>query len=399
MNTLNPLLLSDEIQEFINANLHTDIYKLIAKKSPFEGVSSSELATQISSKNKCKNKLPLWFQAPKIYFPPSISVEQSSSEQTALYKSSLLENCQSVVDMTGGFGVDSYYFAKKCEKVIHCEVQNHLSEIAKHNFLTLNQNNIQCFLGNSFDYFSENNSKVDAIYIDPARRDEQKNKVFLLSDCQPNLPEILPNLWKFTSKILLKVSPILDIQSAINQLNFISEIHIVSVNNEVKELLFLLNKKENNSKIKTISTNISHKNIQKTKFIWVEKNNFIPPISPVKNFLYEPNSSLMKSGAWGIISRQYGVEKLHNNTHLFSSENFISDFPGRVFQVKNVMPFGKNSYKKIQANISTRNFQMSVDEIRKRLKISDGGDIYLFFTTNSENKKIIIECQKISSSN
>lgn len=399
MSTFNPLLLSDDVQEFIRKNLNTDIYKLISKKSPFLGVSSSELAVQISSKNKCKNKLPLWFQTPKIYFPPTISVEQSSSEQTAIYKSSLLENCHSVVDMTGGFGVDSYYLAKKCQNVIHCEIQNHLSEIAKHNFSVLNQKNINCFLGSSFEYFVKNPSKVDTIYIDPARRNEQKQKVFLLSDCQPNVPEILPNLWNFTSKILLKVSPILDIQSAINELDFVSEIHIVSVNNEVKELLFLLNKEENNNKIQTISVNISQKNIQKSKFFWEEKKEKTSSISSVKNFLYEPNSSLMKSGAWGVISEKYGVEKLHNNTHLFSSETFIADFPGRIFQVKDITSFSKNSYKKTQANISTRNFPLSVDEIRKKLKIRDGGNIYLFFTTNSENKKIIIECQKISVAN
>ena len=239
---INEKILSVEVQKFINDNQNSDITKIILKKSPFQGITSSELASQIEGKYKSKSKLPTWYATENILFPSKLSLEQASSEQTAKYKTSLVEG--NLLDATGGFGVDDFYFANTCKSVIHCELQEELSEIVAHNSEVFKKENIFCINQNSFEYLKNNNSFFDVIYIDPARRNNNKDKVFLLKDCEPDVPSSLDFLWNYTHTILLKVSPMLDISTAIRELSFVKEIHIVAINNEVKELLFLLKKND-----------------------------------------------------------------------------------------------------------------------------------------------------------
>lgn len=363
------------------------------KGSPFSKVTIQEIIEQIVSKNKCEKKLPTFFKTHNIYYPNRLNIEQTSSEKTALYKSNLVSGT-SLIDLTGGFGVDSYYFSKKINEVTHCEINNHISKIAKYNFEVLNANNIKTVSENGIDFISKNPKKYDWIYADPSRRDSEKNKVFLLKDCEPNIPKNLDILFEKTNQILLKTAPLLDISSALNELKFVTNIHIVAVENEVKELLFILHKNSNKPiEIKTI--NFTKTNRQTFSFSY--NNSAIASYGNVKKHLYEPNAAILKSGAFQHISAFFNVDKLHKNSHLYTSDKIVS-FPGRSFLVVKCLPYQKKEIKTLQltkANITTRNFTESVAQIRKKFNIKDGGETYIFFTTNFENKKIVILCKKI----
>lgn len=392
---INEKILSVEVQKFINDNQNSDITKIILKKSPFQGITSSELASQIEGKYKSKSKLPTWYATENILFPSKLSLEQASSEQTAKYKSSLVEG--NLLDATGGFGVDDFYFANTCKSVIHCELQEELSEIVAHNSEVFKKANIFCINQNSFEYLKNNNSFFDVIYIDPARRNNNKDKVFLLKDCEPDVPSSLDFLWNYTRTILLKVSPMLDISTAIRELSFVKEIHIVAINNEVKELLFLLKKNDIIEDVFIKNINIRKEKVDVFSYYLSENEKKIESYGLLFPYLYEPNASIMKSGAFSILSNKYNIVKLAKNSHLFSGSEFISDFQGRVFTIQKVVPFNKIFQKEIKnskANITTRNFPISVEKLRNQLKINDGGDLYLFFTTNKENEKIVIFCNK-----
>ena len=230
---MNPSILLDKTQQFINQHLHDDLTKLFFKKSPFSDITIQELANQILAKNKSEKKLPTLFQLEKCYFPNKVSIEQTSSEITAEYKSKLVSG-NTIIDITGGFGVDSYYFSKVFKTVIHCEIEKKLSKIVDYNFNQLKVKNIQFVSKNGIHFLKENNVFFDWIYIDPSRRNDEKEKVFLLKDCTPNVSENLDFLLTMTNQILIKTSPILDISSTIKELKFVKEIHVVAVQNEVK---------------------------------------------------------------------------------------------------------------------------------------------------------------------
>lgn len=390
---MNLAILKPEVQEFISKNLKIEITKIILKGSPFEDIESKELANQILAKKKSEKKLPTWFSSKNIYYPNKISIEQTSSEITAAFKSKLVTG-KSIIDITGGFGVDSFYFSKQFKKVIHCEINSELSTNVKHNYQQLNSKNIETNAINGFDFLKETNDTFDCIYVDPSRRSDVKGKVFLLKDCLPYIPPKIDFFFTKANQILIKVSPILDITNTINELKNVKSVHIVAVHNEVKELLFLLEKNY------AESTNIIAVNIGKSKtdefsfeYQSKETSNFSEPLS----YLYEPNSAILKSGGFHQISNKYNVHKLEENSHLYTSESFI-DFPGRAFKIVDILSYDKKKLKKrfskSKANITTRNFPKTVAQIRKEINIKDGGTNYLFFTTTiNKNLKVII-CQK-----
>ena len=393
---MNFSILNTKVQEFISENLNSDITKLILKGSPFKDISTQELANQIIAKKKSKDKLPTWFKKDNIYYPPKISIEQTSSEITASYKSDLI-NGKTIIDITGGFGVDCYYFSKKVKDVFHIEINEDLSKIVTHNFKELNSKNIKTYNNDGIRFLKENNFLFDSIYIDPSRRNDTKGKVFLLKDCLPNVPKNLDFLFTKTTKILIKNSPILDISSAIKELKFTKEIHVVALNNEVKEVLFLLEKNYNKDiEVKTI--NFLKNSHQKFNFILNDKvtSEYSEPLT----YLYEPNVAILKSGAFHQVSKQLKVFKLEQHSHLYTSKKLVN-FPGRSFKVLHTIIYDKKKINKLvsnkKANITIRNFHKSVAQIRKETKLKDGGNTYLFFTTNFKNKKIVIVTEKITS--
>jgi hypothetical protein len=391
---MNLSILTTEIQDFITNALQANISELALSKNPFSEVNWKEIINQVVSKNKSKSKLPTWFATNGIYYPPSISIEQTSSEITAKYKANLLSG-KSIIDLSGGFGVDGYYFSKKFEKVVHCEKNTELSEIVKHNYEKLKVQNIECLAQNSTDVLTNCNTHFDWIYIDPSRRSDSKGKVFLLKDCLPNVPATLDLYFSKSQNILIKTAPILDITAGTIELNHIKSIHIVAIDNEVKELLWIL-EKDYSGEIEITAVNIQKEKTDTNCFI-LGKNT--PKTFALPNmFLYEPNAPLLKSGCSDNLSKTLEIDKLHPHSHLFTNIKLV-EFPGRRFIIETVIPYKKEELKKHiekkKMNITTRNFPLAVEEIRKKYKIAEGGNVYTFFTTNIKDEKIVLICNKI----
>ena len=387
---MNKHILTSEVQDFI-INYSEDITKLAFSGSPFEMVSTQELIQQIESRRKAKIKLPIWYNSENILYPPKLNLEQTSSEITAKYKASLVQG-NTLADLTGGFGIDSYYFSNRFKHVYYYEHNNSLSEIAQHNFKILDKNNIHCLSGNGLEQIKE--TKYDSIYLDPSRRHDSKGKVFFLKDCEPNVPENLNFLLDHCTQLLVKTSPMLDLTVGLEELTYVKEIYIVAVSNEVKELLWLIEKGYKQVPvIKTI--NIDKDTIETFDFKWKQKST--PSYSIPKKYLYEPNAAIMKSGAFELLPETYKLTKLHKHTHLYTSDELV-DFPGRRFKIVKTIPYHKKELKKLginKANVSIRNFPETVADLRKKLKIKDGGTDYLFFTTIENNNKMILICSKV----
>ena len=391
---MNKNIFDKSVQDYISKNLSTDVFKVILKKQIFPKVTNKEIAEQISAKAKSKKKLPTYFNTPNIYFPNKVNIEQTSSEKTAEFKSKIVTG-NTMIDATGGFGVDSMYFSKEFKKTVYIEENKELFEIVKVNSNKLGLNNIKHLNDDGIEYVKKIDTVIDLLYIDPSRRNKENKKVHFLSDCTPLIDyDLIESLQNFKT-ILIKCSPIIDLKKTINDLKVVSKIYIVGINNEVKEVLFKLNKQSNNDiKIKCID--LSNRDLDfefNINEIDNKKNN---DNSEVLNYLYEPNSMILKSGAFGLICYRYDVKKLNTNSHLYTSKELI-DFPGRVFTVNSVVNYSKRNLKDLnisKANITTRNFPIDVKDIRKKSKILDGGEDYLFFTTNHTNEQIIIKTKK-----
>ncbi|MGL2994646.1 THUMP-like domain-containing protein [Flavobacterium sp. TSSA_36] len=390
---MNFKILNTAIQNFIDIHLNHKTAQLALQKNPFPDVAWLDVLEQIESKNKAQEKLPTWFSCASIVYPSKISIEQTSSESTAFYKSKLVSG-DALIDLTGGFGVDDYYFSKKIKKIVHCEINNSLSEITAHNFKQLNAINIECHSGNSTEILMHLNQNWDWIYIDPSRRNESKGKVFMLQDCLPNVPENLDFYFTKTKCILIKTAPLLDLTAGLSELKNVKTIHIVAVNNEVKELLWELHKDFNES-ASIIAVNISK---DKEDVFILPKTDENPTFGMPEEYLYEPNNAIMKSGGFDAVSVVFKLNKLHVNSHLYTHSQLV-DFPGRRFRIIKKLNYNKLELKKElvsqKANVTVRNFPESVDTIRKKWKIKEGGDTYCFFTTDLNNNKIVLICTKI----
>lgn len=383
-----------EIQIFITSQLNKNINDLALMKNPFPEYDWKWILNQIHARQKTQKKLPTWFENSEVIFPSTLSVEQTSSEVLAQYKASLLSG-NTLIDLTGGFGVDAFYFAQRFKKVVHCEFQQDLSEIVHHNFKVLEVNNIHTVQGDSISYLQKTDETFDWIYIDPARRDASKTKVFLLKDCTPNIVELQDLLLSKTNNILIKTAPLLDIRSVLNELKNVKRISVVALNNEVKELLIEI-EKNYQQQPQLVAVNIlSDHTMIRHEFALDDDVNAV--YSTPLNYLYEPFSSYLKTGLYNTLANRFEVKKLHKHSHLYTSEQ-LKEFPGRVFKVNQIIPYNKKELKPFENkkwNITTRNFPLKVEEIRKKHKLKDGGEMYAFFTTDLNNNKIVVVCEKL----
>lgn len=393
---MNKALLQPEVQQFLKDNLDTSLPAILFAKDYFEAVTNVELVRQIESRRKCDKKLPLWFHADNIIYQDKLNIEQTSSEVTAAYKVGLVQG-KVLADLTGGFGIDSYYFSKRFNRIHHCEVFDELSAVAKHNAQVLGATNIDFYNGDGLEFIREYDGLLDCIYIDPSRRNNIKGKVFMLKDCLPDVPENLELLFHKSDAIVIKTSPILDISMGLSELQYVAEIHVVAVNNEVKELLWLL-KKGYEEKVKLVAVNIKGAVKQQFSYLLEEEELVVASYGLPQTYLYEPNAAIMKSGGFKSIAAAFQLHKLHNNSHLYTGDAII-DFPGRSFRINEVIPYHKKTVKSrfqgTKANITTRNFPDKPDVLKKNLKIKDGGEVYLFFTTDINATKIILVTEKI----
>ncbi|WP_207421442.1 THUMP-like domain-containing protein [Desertivirga brevis] len=392
---MNKEILNSEAQRFINDHLNTDINKLLLSKSPFKALSSAELAQQIDGKKRSEKKLPTWFNTPGIYYPPKLNIEQASSEQTAAYKSRLVLG-KTLADLTGGFGVDDYFFSQKVEKVSYFERDEELSAITKHNSGILGARNIEFIVGNSIECLKSSNSQFDTIYVDPARRVQSK-KVFLLKDTEPDVVENLPMFLERAARTIIKTSPLFDIQSGLNELYNVSEIHVISVKNDCKELIWVIDAAFEAEPVVHCAALSSGVEQNFSFTLSAEKELKQVDFSMPSNYLFEPDVALLKAGGFKSISNQYKLSKLNVNTHLYTSKDPMPGFIGRSFEVKDVKTYSQfskdNKIKK--ANIISRNFPMSPEELKKKHKVQDGGEDFLIFCKGPSDNLLTIHTIKV----
>lgn len=376
-------ILSREIQEYINANLNTDLHSLLLKKSPFQEVTMQQLVQQIKGKKVALKKFPFLLKD-NIVFPPNLNLEQASSQATAEFKAGNLEG-KKFLDLTSGFGIDAYFLSQKFEEVTLVEQNTELLEIVKHNWTVLNRN--ANFINENLENFlAKNQDKFDLIYLDPARRDEHKNKKFLLEDLSPNLLEIQDQLFNFSNEVLIKLSPLIDISYLISVLNHIVEIQIIAVKNEVKELLVFLKRNQNGENKLITCTNLeSDEPSFSFQYHWEKEA--VSEYSEPLQYLYIPNNAVLKSGGFNSISEHFNLKKLHPNTHFYTSDDLRTDFPGRILRIEIVE--SKAVKKGEKYNIISKNYPLTPDEIKKKYKIKDGGEHYLIFTQSLKSKIIL----------
>ncbi|MBT8272110.1 MAG: class I SAM-dependent methyltransferase [Bacteroidia bacterium] len=393
---MNPDILNTEIQEFIIQNLNTDIPALLLKHKAFKGVAMRELAEQIESKRRIKDKLPTWFNNNRIYYPSSKNLEQSSSEITARYKSGLISG-KTLADLTGGFGVDACHFSRSFDSVIYCEIDPALAAITAHNFKVLGAKNIRVRTTDGMRILPLPDVDPEWLYIDPSRRHESKGRVFRLKDCKPDIVTHMEFLLKQADHLLIKLSPMLDLTSVINEIKNIKAIHIVAVRNEVKELLLIVEKNFDKD-IRIFTRNFVPDGVQAFDFYYSEEEQADLKLDNPSKYLYEPNAAIMKSGAFKLIAERFKLKKLHKHAHLYTSDTPY-DFPGRQFVIEDILPFSDKNKLRValegkQANISVRHFPMKPDRIKSKFKIKDGGERYLFFTTTVPENRVVLFCRK-----
>ncbi len=386
---MNKFILTTDVQAYIQANLQADVHRVAMAKSPFDNVSSKELAGQLAAKKRSAKKLPMWFGTPQIYYPALISIEQCSSEVTAAYKAGLAIG-ETLADLTGGFGVDTTYFAKAGKIVTHYEINPELSEIAAHNARVLELKGIKFITGDGMVHLQAEKSYLDTIYIDPARRSEG-GKVFMLKDCTPNVVENLDLLLERSNRVVIKTSPLLDISAGLIELKNVSEVHIVSTRNECKELLFVLDKLPQPS-IKIVSTTLNEGmkqfSFNKGEELLSDKHY----ANELSAYLYEPDAALLKSGAFDLIAQQYGLEKLDDQTQLYTSENLNSQFPGRIFTIDDVITMTDlKKQKTLVGNVIVRSFPQKAEILIKKYKIKPDHNQFLIFTQSKAEGHFIIK--------
>jgi len=375
-------IISPNIQNYINANLNADLHSFLLKKSPFPEVSMQEIVQQIKGKLVAQKKFPFLLQD-GIIFPPQLNLEQSSSEKTAFYKSEILKG-EKFIDLTSGFGIDAYYLSKNFKEITLVEQNKELLDIVKHNWSILDKKG--SFINEKLeDFLRENNENFDVIYLDPARRDQNKNKVFLLEDLSPNILEIQDQLLSISEKVIIKLSPLIDLKYLISVLKNISKIEIIAVRNDVKEIVVFLSKNYS-GEIMCNCVNLESGENDFSFEINAEKNAQAEYAEP-QQFIYIPNNTILKAGIFNLISSQFNLKKLHPNTHLYTSDVKISDFPGRILEMKVID--SKDIKKKEQFNLISKNYPLKPEEIKKKYQLKDGGNQYLIFTQSKKGKIIL----------
>lgn len=390
-------MLSTETKEFIKEHRNEDPRALALQAKRYPAVDMREAAAQIEGWQTAREKLPAWAATEGITYPPRISMEQCSSEATALYKASIARG-EALADLTGGFGIDCSYMARSFGHTIYIERNTLLCNIARENFALLGLKQIEIVNGNSEEVLPTLPS-LDWIFIDPARRDSAGRKVVAFSDCEPDVTALEKQLLQKARKVMVKCSPMLDITAAGRQLHSIEAIHVVAVNNECKELLFILGE-EKGSKAPVTCTNIRKDGTETFTFTAAEEAEATISYSDTaKRYLYEPNAAIQKSGCTRALSQRFGLSKLHPSSQLYTSDTLTGQFPGRTFTVERIFGLSKKEIKEIQAlgqaNITVRNFPEKTDSLRKKLKLNDGGSNYIFATTLSSGNKVLILCKKI----
>ncbi len=396
------MLINERTWQYVFQHQEDDVRQLALQGTKDVEVDMTLALQQIAGRQSARHKLPSWAVVERLVYPPHLSMEQCSSEQTARYKAQLVGEGDSMVDLTGGFGIDFYWISQGFRQRTYVEQNEQLCAISSENFRLLNHS-CQVCCQDCTDYLSAM-SPVSLIYLDPARRNKQGGRTYSIADCTPNVLELLPLLLKKADHVLLKLSPMLDWRKSVSDLGCVHEVHIISVDNECKELLLLLGRHAlptlrlccvNNDQMleEIIGQQPTAKEVK-------ERKSFDGMVAE-GSFLYEPNASIMKAGCFETLQRHFPVCQIAQDSHLFLSTDKIGDFPGRCFQIQHVSSMNKQELRTAlatihRANISVRNFPMTTDLLRKKLKLQDGGDVYIFATTLQDGRHRLFICRKIS---
>lgn len=387
------LILNEITRQFIREHLNDDVPTLALKKAPV-GTDLSLALRQIEARQLLQKKAPEWSANEDLLFPPRLSIEQCSSEATAQYKAKLL-NGKTFADLTGGLGIDTYYLSQGFEISNYVECRTELCELARHNFSILNAT--ITVWNETAEEFLNHCGTYDCFYIDPARRDTHGRKTVAISDCTPDITHLQELMLQKAPTVLVKLSPMLDIKQALASLHNVKEIHVLAVANECKELVFKIERDFHEP------TELYCANLQTGQpllhFTQEEQNCALHLADKPQRYLYEPNAALLKAGCFKLPSEWFGVLKLHKNSHLYTSETLVVDFPGRIFEIESWGLYNKKVRQTLlpdldKANLAVRNFPLNVDELRKALKISEGGNTYLFATTLKGEEKVLIRTKK-----
>ena len=385
-------------KQFIRENLNADLPTHALKKAPV-GTDVSLALRQIAARQLLQKKVPSWAENEDLLFPAHLSIEQCSSEASAQYKAGLLQG-QTFADLTGGLGVDTYFISKSFQKADYVERQAELCDLARHNYEVLKAD-VKVWNETAEAYLSHCEAK-DCIFIDPARRDEHGRKTVSISDCTPDVAALQDVLLQKGQTVMMKLSPMLDISKALGELRHVKEVHVVAVANECKELDLVMERSfEGEPLFVCVNLLTSQPELQ---FTQEEERNGIARIADgVSRYLYEPNPAVMKAGCFKLLTKRFDVLKLHKNSNLYTSEQLVADFPGRIFEVEGWAPYNKKVKQTVlhdvdKASIAVRNFPLSVAELRKTLNISDGDETYLFATTLRGEQKVVIRTKKTTSS-
>lgn len=395
--------------EFIREYRERDIRQLALQANRFPDVDMPYALDQIQGWQIARRKLPKWAACDGVIFPPHLSMEQCSSEPTAQYKLNLtmewaerVGHAFSMTDLTGGFGVDFSFTSCAFAAATYVERNEQLCHIVEHNLPLLGLNNATVVCADAVEYLSTVEPQT-MLFLDPARRDEHGAKTVMLADCTPDVVQLLPQLLEKSRFTMLKLSPMLDWHKAVDDLQgTVREVHIVSVGGECKELLLVLSTVVE-SELKVYCADLSIASDPSSLFVYTPGSSAPVVNSKLKTqnskFVHEPNASIMKAGCFDELALAYGVSPVSRNSHLFLSDEPIEDFPGRSFVVERVTTMNKGELRKTlagieKANIATRNFPLTVAELRKRLKIKDGGDVYIFATTTAEGEHLLLISRK-----
>ena len=385
--------------DFIRQHADGDVRQLALQGRKSPEVNLPFALDQIAGRQTARRKLPSWAAIDGIVYPPHLSMEQCSSEQTARYKALIAGKGALIVDLTAGFGVDMAFMSQAFQKAIYVERQAPLCAISSDNYKLLGLNHIEVICADGIDYLHQL-KHADLIFLDPARRDNHGARTYGIADCTPNVLELRDELLKKADRVMLKLSPMLDWRKAVEDLGHVNEVHIVSVDNECKELLLILSKEKKPLKLFCVNNDQVFEGDQGD---WLNERSIAEIRVPVpmssQAYLFEPNASIMKAGCFTLLEQRFNVSQLDKNSHLFVSDHDISDFPGRRFTIEKTTSMNKRELKTAlagidKANITVRNFPLSVAELRKRLKLKDGGNLYLFATTLADGQHQLFFCRK-----
>ncbi len=392
--------LPEAARRYVAAHLHDDPAHLALQARRHPHLPVPELVRQIQARQKARGKLPTWADNQELIFPPALSVEQASSERTATYKAALVAGADSLADLTGGFGADAAHFATVVDQVDYVERDAHLAAVVAYNLDQLGISNIATHTGDAAAFLKQSGQQFDWLYLDPARRDKKGGKAFKLADCEPDVPRLLPLLLRHAPRILLKTSPMLDIELAIQELKHVRRLWIVAVDNEVKEVLYELGE-EPAVDPERLAVNLRRDGSQQEfRLNRAREARAVPRYAEAQQYLYEPNAAILKAGAFRSIGSAFELLKLQQHSHLYTSQDLRADFPGRIFKIlateKADGPTLKNHLgPEGRAHVTTRNFPESVADFRRRTGIREGGDIYLFATTDLRGRFVVLVCEKL----